>query len=112
MSQRLSITVTFSDLSRWRTSVAAIIATCGYVFRVILLASLTMPVEVAAAQKLLFDIPQSSANVALREYAIQADRQILIPHEVVKEYNANSVTGYYYADDALDILLEDSGEVA
>ena len=68
-----------------------------------------MPVEVAAAQKLLFDIPQSSANVALREYAIQADRQILIPHEVVKEYNANSVAGYYYADDALDILLEDSG---
>jgi|GEM_PF-500731 len=109
MSQRLSITVTFSDLSRWRTSVAAIIAYCGYVFRVILLASLTMPVEVAAAQKLLFDIPQSSANVALREYAIQADRQILIPHEVVKEYNANLVAGYYFADDALDILLENSG---
>ncbi len=84
MSQRLFITVT-------------------------LMASLTMPAEVVAAQKLLFDIPQSSANVALREYAIQADRQILIPHEVVKEYNANSVTGYYYADDALDILLEDSG---
>ena len=107
MSQRLSITVTFSEF--WRTSVAAIIAYCGYVFRVILLASLAMPVAVVAAQKLLFDIPQSSANVALREYAIQAHRQILIPHEVVKEYNANSVAGYYFADDALDLLLENSG---
>lgn len=108
MTQGLSISVTFSELSS-RSSVAVIIGYCGYFLRVILLAVLLMPCSVAAAHKLLFDIPQSSANVALREYAIQARRQILFPHEVAKEFRANSVEGYYSADDALEILLRGSG---
>lgn len=63
-----------------------------------LLALLTTPVAVAATQKLLFDTPQSSANVALREYAVQAHRLALVPHEVIKEYTANSVAGNYVAE--------------
>lgn len=108
MTQELSINVTFSELSS-RSSVAAIIGYRRSLLSVIILALLSMPFSAVAAQKLLFKIPQSSANIALREYAIQARRQILIPHEVAKEFKANSVEGYYSADDALEILLKGSG---
>ncbi|WP_281547058.1 TonB-dependent receptor [Pseudoalteromonas sp. PAR1] len=66
-------------------------------------------VEVTFAKELLkFDIPQLSANLSLRHYAIQSGRQVIIPRAELESYTLNSLLGFYSAEDALLKLIEGS----
>ena len=68
-----------------------------------------LPAVLFAQEKLHFNLPLGAANVALREYARQAQRQILFPRDLLKGYRANPVSGLYDADEALSLLLADTG---
>jgi iron complex outermembrane receptor protein len=56
-----------------------------------------------------FDIPATSANRGLKLYAQQAGRQVLFPYDLLSRYATNAVQGEHDVDDALDILLKDTG---
>ena len=77
--------------------------------RLLLLALFFWSDAVDAEELLLFSIPQSTADIALKAYAQQARHQVLFPFDLVAEYQANEVKGELTADEALALLLRDSG---
>ncbi|QIB66997.1 TonB-dependent receptor domain-containing protein [Kineobactrum salinum] len=70
---------------------------------------LLLPALAIAQELFRFDLPAGPANVALREYARQSGRQVLLPRRQLKDYRSNAVRGRYAADEALSILLAESG---
>ncbi|MBI1732343.1 MAG: TonB-dependent receptor [Gammaproteobacteria bacterium] len=58
---------------------------------------------------LRFDIPQTPAPDGLKLYAEQAGRQVLFPYDLFLRFTTNAVTGEYDADEALRLLLANSG---
>lgn len=62
-----------------------------------------------AEDKVYFTIPQGSAQVTLMTYAKQAERQVLYPYKTVRDYKTNKVEGRYSADEALVLLLKNTG---
>lgn len=83
---------------------------CGYAstsLRVValgLLLSLSQP-ALASDEKRRFDIPPSSAQQALRLFAIQADIQLLFPYEDVKGLSLQGLAGEYVVEEAIRRLL-------
>ena len=65
--------------------------------------------ETAKAEPTRFDIEQQSLKSALTEFARQSDREILYSTEVVADKEAPSVEGIYEPEDALVLLLADTG---
>lgn len=65
--------------------------------------------HLAAEQRLLFGIPESSADKGLQLYAEQAGRQVLFPYDSIRTLSTNAVVGEFDADEALDLLLKDTG---
>lgn len=56
-----------------------------------------------------FNIAAGPANVALSEYARQAKRQILLPRMQLMRFTTNNLDGSFSADEALSVLLADTG---
>ena len=56
-----------------------------------------------------FSIPATSADSGLKLYAKQAGRQVLFPYDLLSRYTTNAVQGYYGVDEALQVLLNDTG---
>ena len=74
----------------------------------------TMPPEVAAEEPatgstIEFDIPQQRADLALTQFAEQANLTLLFPFDGVRDRMANALTGEYTLDEAIDVLLAGTG---
>ena len=69
----------------------------------------TQITPVFAETPVRFDIPENSADKGLRLYAEQAGRQVLFPYDLMRKKTTNAVAGMYKADEALDILLSETG---
>lgn len=65
--------------------------------------------EPAQAEPTRFDIEQQSLKSALTEFARQSDREILYSTDVVADREAPPVEGIYEPEEALDLLLADTG---
>lgn len=59
--------------------------------------------------KVTFDIPQQRADLALTEFAEQADLTLIFPSEVAREESANALIGAYTLQEGADILLRGTG---
>ena len=58
-----------------------------------------------------FDIPQQPADLALMEFAEQADLTLAVPRDVLRDIEANALVGRYTLQEGVDILLADTGLV-
>ncbi len=104
ISQRSSIQAGFISL-QFRKGIPI-----RYALLVTLLMALPVQSGGLSAQQLLpFSIPESSAEAGLTLYVEQAGRQVLFPYDVIRSKTTNAVVGKYGADEALDILLKDTG---
>ncbi len=57
----------------------------------------------------VFDIPQQTADQALIQLAEQADLTFVFPYDVASETTANAVVGRYTLQEAVSLLLENTG---
>jgi len=57
----------------------------------------------------LFNIPQQRADLALTTLAEQANLTLIFPYEKVSEITANSLTGEYSIEEAVQRLLQNTG---
>ena len=74
--------------------------TCVLIFLSI---SATGWTEEATDPRVKFDIPQQRADLALMEFAEQADLTLFIPHELVQDIEANALVGTYTLQDGIDV---------
>ena len=56
-----------------------------------------------------FNIPQQSVEAALKALATQADVLLLFPYDPVQPANAYPVVGRYTVEEALKVLLKNTG---
>ena len=56
-----------------------------------------------------FDIPQQRADLALTQFAEQANLTLLFPFDGVRDRTANALTGEYTLDEAIEVLLAGTG---
>ncbi len=56
-----------------------------------------------------FDVPKQRADLALTQFARQADLTVLFPFDAVSARTANAVTGSYSVEEGLEVLLEGTG---
>jgi len=56
-----------------------------------------------------FNIPQQRADLALTQFAEQADLTLVFPFDDVREKTANRLVGEYLIEDAVDVLLSGTG---
>ena len=77
-------------------------------------ALLAMPMGVVADEPapestISFDIPQQRADLALTQFAEQANLTLLFPFDGVRDRTANALTGEYTLDEAIEVLLAGTG---
>ncbi|MEM8682507.1 MAG: TonB-dependent receptor plug domain-containing protein, partial [Pseudomonadota bacterium] len=65
--------------------------------------------EVAIEQAVTFNIPQQRADLALTEFAEQADLTLIFPPELVEDISANELIGAYTKEEGAKILLAGTG---
>lgn len=70
---------------------------------------LLMSMPAMAQDRLVFEIPKSSADIGLSLYARQAGRQILFPFDAMSRYQTNAVSGLQSRDEALTLLIRGTG---
>lgn len=75
---------------------------------------LMMPIGVMADEPtpgttIEFDIPQQRADLALTQFAEQANLTLLFPFDGVRNRTANALTGEYTLDEAIEVLLAGTG---
>ncbi|MBH0072559.1 TonB-dependent receptor [Pseudoalteromonas sp. NZS127] len=70
--------------------------------------SLNVLATVTTGQMVQFDIKAQRADKALIEFAKQTEQTVVFSYELAKQYNANSLYGFYTQLDALEALLGDS----
>lgn len=56
-----------------------------------------------------FNIPQQRADLALTEFAEQADLTLIVPHELVQDIEANKLVGRYSLENGVEVLLAGTG---
>lgn len=56
-----------------------------------------------------FNIPRQRADLALTEFAEQADLTLIVPHELVRDAEANELIGQYSLQSGIEILLAGTG---
>lgn len=75
--------------------------------------SLSFSLSLAAQDaRLRFDVPAGEAAQTLKQFAAQAQREIVFAPDQVNGKTTNAVRGEYIAQEALDIMLADTGLVA
>ncbi|WP_308364300.1 MULTISPECIES: TonB-dependent receptor [unclassified Microbulbifer] len=60
-------------------------------------------------EKTPFNIPRQRADIALTEFAEQADVTLIFPYDKVREVSAQRLVGSYPIDEAVEILLRGTG---
>jgi len=63
----------------------------------------------ARSETILFDIPQQPADLALTEFAEQADLTLVFPPELVREAPTNALVGRYTLEEGIQLLLAGTG---
>ncbi len=63
----------------------------------------------AADPRVSFNIPKQRADLALMEFAEQADLTLMVPHGLVENKEANSLIGEYTLQEGIDVLLTGTG---
>ena len=71
--------------------------------------SIAMGASANAQDKISFDIPAQPLGDALLTYSEQSERAVMASPELVKGKSAPAVSGDMTTDEALDLLLKDSG---
>src|SRR5690606_35752250 len=61
------------------------------------------------SKKYDFDIPGERADIALTTFAEQANLTLIFPYDKVKKIEAHRLSGHYSIDEAISILLLDTG---
>ena len=59
--------------------------------------------------KIVFDIPSQQADLGLLEFARQAELTVAFPFEITQNKTTNRLVGYYTIDNALNLLLQNTG---
>ena len=80
-------------------------STAAYLFFI----SVVFAAEPIVADPVEFDIDKQPMNSALSEFARQSDREILFSSDVVESKQAHAIEGIYDPEDALDLLIADTG---
>jgi outer membrane receptor protein involved in Fe transport len=60
-------------------------------------------------QRIPFDIPRQRADLALTQFAEQADLTLIFPFDEVRERTANRLVGEYPVEEAVEMLLAGTG---
>ena len=63
----------------------------------------------AKTDTIFFDIPQQRADLALTEFAEQADLTLVFPPELVREAPTNALVGKYTLEEGIQLLLAGTG---
>lgn len=69
----------------------------------------TIAIETVEEKTFNFNIPQQRADLALTELAAQAEVTLIFPFEEARQLITNTVVGKYTLQDAIAILLDDTG---
>ena len=79
---------------------------------------LALVVEIRAVEasetidkKYFFDIPSQSLSKSLGTVSELTERYFLFPYDLLEKKEGNSINGWYTAQQALDLLLQDTGFV-
>lgn len=78
-------------------------------FALSMLCSLVWADDSSSDPRVAFDIPQQRADLALTEFAEQADLTLVFPSDVAREKLANSLIGEYTLEEGVRILLSGTG---
>lgn len=70
---------------------------------------ITMAKDSFFSKKYDFDIPEERADVALTTFAEQANLTLIFPYDKVKKIVVRRLSGHYSVEEAIDILLSDTG---
>jgi len=93
------------DTGFFRKHVVTLLIVASYLH----LLSTAAAADVASNQEIYFNIPEQRADLAIVEYAEQADVTFIIPLMEVEKKIANSVVGSYTKEEAIILLLRDTG---
>lgn len=69
-------------------------------------------VSAADTSKKSFDVPAGVAGETLKRFAAQAEREIVFSAKSVGQTQTNAIKGIYTTQEALDLLLQDTGLVS
>ena len=103
-----SIGVTATEFPYWRRGADRI---SWAVLCLAVLALLAVSVPASAARRVDFNIARQRADEALVEFARQAGISVLLPAAQISQVTTNTLQGNYALEDALAILLRDTGLV-
>lgn len=78
-------------------------------FALSMLCSLAWADDSSSDPRVVFDIPQQRADLALTEFAEQADLTLVFPSDVAREKLANPLIGEYTLEEGVRILLSGTG---
>ena len=78
-------------------------------FALSMLCSLAWADDSSSDPRVAFDIPQQRADLALTEFAEQADLTLVFPSDVAREKLANPLIGEYTLEEGVRILLSGTG---
>lgn len=85
------------------------IVRCLFTVLLIMLSTVNFAGAEQQARRISFDIPQQRADLALTQFAEQADLTLIFPFDEVKEKTANRVVGLLSIEEAVNILLQGTG---
>ena len=83
----------------------------GIYWRLVLVVAMIVfaPPAQASSREYDFDIPEEQMAVALGMFAKQSSTPLLFPHDEVQQLRANDLQGRFTVEEALEVLLKDTG---
>ena len=85
------------------------LAAISVVFCLLIIPVPAMGDEPMPEGRIEFNIPQQRADLALTQFAEQANLTLLFPFDGVRDRMANALTGEYTLDEAIEVLLAGTG---
>ncbi len=73
------------------------------------LSTMVMAADAGQDGRISFDIPQQRADLALTQFADQADLTLIFPFDEVRQRTGNRLVGDYRKEEAIEILLAGTG---
>ncbi len=82
---------------------------CAILALLMTLSTMVMAADAGQDGRISFDIPQQRADLALTQFADQADLTLIFPFDEAREKTANRLVGDYPLEEAVEILLAGTG---
>ena len=82
---------------------------CVFLALLMTVSTTIMADDASKSERILFDIPQQRADLALTQFAEQADLTLIFPFDEVRERTANRLVGEYLVEEAVEMLLAGTG---